>query len=215
MKQPLVIALVLIGLFGSFGNYLRFVEHEPDRPPMFDQIPLITKEFVGEEQRFDKESYEILKADTTTLRLYVDQADNKYWLFVAYFASQKYGSQTHSPRHCLPGGGWRIQYIEPYELVLPNQPTKLVNRLSIGVKERKQLMLYWFETRSGAIRDEFGLKFDLMKNSLLLRPTDAAIVRLTVPVGTTEDFDTATARALEYLKTFGQPVTRSLPFGSL
>src|SRR5262249_25141846 len=29
-------------------------------------------------------------------------------LYVAYYASQRTGQSAHSPRSCLPGGGWRI-----------------------------------------------------------------------------------------------------------
>lgn len=212
MKQPIITVIIVLSLFGAFGNYLRFTDHGSNELAQFGEIPLITDHYIGEEQRFSEASYSILQADTTTLRLYVDADGNKYWLFVAYFASQKYGSQIHSPRHCLPGGGWKIESIEPFDLKLADNQSKLVNRLIISVDQYRQLMLYWFETRGGAIRNEFGLKFDLMKNSLLLRPTDAAIVRLTVPVNIGEDFQSATKRALEYFDTFHPTVMKALPF---
>ena len=212
MKQPLVIVIIILALFGSFGNYLRFANRGSNEPARFSEIPMMTDNYVGEEQRFSDQSYEVLLADTTTLRLYVGPEGNKYWLFIAYFESQVYGSQIHSPRHCLPGGGWQIENIEPYQLNLTDNSSKLVNRLMISTDQHKQLMLYWFETRGGAIRDEFGLKFDLMKNSLLLQPTDAAIVRLTVPVKPGEDFDSATKRAVTYFNIFHTSVMKSLPF---
>ena len=211
-RQGLITVIVILVLFGAFGNYLRFAERRSSELPRLGEIPLVTENYIGEEQRFDEESYEVLRADTTTLRLYVDPDGNKYWLFIAYFASQKYGSQIHSPRHCLPGGGWKIENIEPFEITFADNSSKLVNRLLINVDQHRQLMLYWFETRGGAIRDEFGLKFDLMKNSLLLRPTDAAIVRLTVPLNVGEDFDSATKRALDCLDTFHPTIMKSLPF---
>lgn len=211
-KQGMIIVLVVLTLFGAFGSYLRFTEHGSDEMAQFSEIPMTTADYFGEEQRFSEESYEILQADTTTLRLYVDYEGNKYWLFVAYFASQEYGSQIHSPRHCLPGGGWKIENIEPFDLKLADNSSKLINRLSISIDQHRQLMLYWFETRGGTIREEFGLKLDLMKNSLLLRPTDAAIVRLTVPVNIGEDFESATRRALGFFDTFHPTVMKALPF---
>lgn len=212
MKQPIVTIIIALSLFGAFGNYLRFIDHGSNELAQFGEIPMITDNYIGEEQRFSDESYGILQADTTTLRLYVDSNGNKYWLFIAYFASQKYGSQIHSPRHCLPSGGWKIETIEPFDLKMADNSSKLVNRLSITVDQYRQLMLYWFETRGGTIRNEFDLKFDLMKNSLLLRPTDAAIVRLTVPVNIGEDFNSATKRAIEYFSTFHPAVMKALPF---
>lgn len=214
MKSTSLIVLVILVLLGAFGNYLRFAEKSSEQLPDFDRIPYKTSNYFGEEQRFSEGSYDILQADTTTLRLYFDNHGNKYWLFVAYFASQEYGSQIHSPRHCLPGGGWRIETIEPYELKLADGTDKTVNRLLITVDQYQQLMLYWFETRGGAIRGEFDLKFDLMENSLLLRPTDAAIVRLTVPVNPGEDFESATKRAIEYFNQFHPLLMEALPFSA-
>ena len=212
VKSKIIILTVLLLVAGAFGNYLRFSERKPDRPATFGVIPLEDNGYIGQERRFSDESYEILKADTSTLRFYMGPEDERFWLFVAYFKSQKYGSQIHSPKHCLPGGGWKIQHIEPYGLPLPDGATKQVNRLVIAEGEQRQLMLYWFETRGGAIRNEFGLKFDLMRNSLLLRPTDAAIIRLTLPIAPGETVKAATGQAIKYFETFYPSIEASLPF---
>ncbi|MBN1211781.1 MAG: EpsI family protein [candidate division Zixibacteria bacterium] len=212
MKKAVIIVSVFLIVGGGFGNYLRYIEQTPDRPANFDNIPFELDGFVGAEERFAEDSYDILKADTTTLRHYVDSLDYQYWLFIAYFSSQKYGSQIHSPKHCLPGGGWKIISLEPYELKLENAPVKNINRLLIAERDRKQLMLYWFETRGGTIRNEFALKGDLVVNSLLLHPTDAAIVRLTLPLAPGEDFDAATERAVAFFNAFRGAIDKALPF---
>ncbi len=213
MKASLI-ALIVILCGGLFGNYLRFVDREPNRPAEFATIPLESYGYYGDERRFAEASYDVLNADTTTLRLYRDANGVPYWLFVAYFSSQKQGSQIHSPKHCLPGGGWSIETIEPYTFHLSDGTAKEINRLVIGERRQRQIMLYWFETRGGAIRSEFGLKFDLMKNALLLRPTDAAFVRLTVPVPADGDIDAATERALSYLTAFHPHIVNALPFSA-
>ena len=213
MKSALVISTVLIVATGLFGNYLRFNSQMPDSPPSLGSIPYDTNGYFGEERRFSDASYEVLKADTTTLRLYRASDGMPFWLFVAYFSSQKYGSQIHSPKHCLPGGGWRIEKQEPFHLHLPGGVSKEVNRVVIAVREKKHLMFYWFETRGGAISDEFGLKWDLMKNSLLLRPTAAAFIRLTVPLGQ-RTVEQTTARAVDFLSTLHTHLEESLPFNN-
>jgi EpsI family protein len=212
MKSKVIIVTVLLLAAGAFGNYLRFSERRPDRQAAFEVIPLESNGYVGQERRFSDESYEILKADTSTLRYYLGPDGERFWLFIAYFKSQRYGSQIHSPKHCLPGGGWRIQQIEPYRLSLPGGVTKEVNRLIIADRDQKQLMFYWFETRGGAIRNEFGLKYDLMRNSLLLRPTDAAIIRLTLPIAHGETIEAATTKAIDYFSAFYPSIAASLPF---
>jgi EpsI family protein len=210
-KVLLVSLILLIG--GAIGNSLRFAEATPDHPPAFSEIPLELSTYYGEERRFSEESYDVLRADTTTLRLYTTGKGERLWLFVGYFASQKYGSQIHSPRNCLPGSGWKIGRIEPYLLRLSDGTTRDINRLIITDRGTRELMLYWFETRGGAIRSEFGLKWDLMRNSLLLRPTDAAIIRLNTPIADSESIDKATERVILWLEQFYPSIERALPFG--
>lgn len=212
MKSGVVAITILLLAAGVFGNYLRYNKRHPDRIADFSRIPLTENGFTGDERRFDSTSYEILKADTTTLRLYRGDRGDIYWLFIAYFSSQKYGSQIHSPKHCLPGGGWVIESIEPYRMSLADGTTKEINRVIINERTRRQLMFYWFETRGGAINNEFELKWDLMKNSLLLRPTDAAIVRLTMPFEHKEDITEATKRANQYISNFHASIEEALPF---
>lgn len=211
MTRAVIIASALLLVGGGLANYLRYSERMPDRGPDFAVVPGSLGDYVGQEKRFSEDSYDILKADTTTLRLYRGADNADYWLFVAYFGSQKYGSQIHSPKHCLPGGGWRIDQLEPYRFSAPDGE-KLINRLVIADDHQREIMFYWFETRGGTIRNEFALKWDLMRNSLLLRPTDAAIVRVTSPFLPGESLETATARTLRYLERFDPLITQALPF---
>jgi len=214
MKIAVIIATVAILLGGIFGNFLRFSERMPDHPPELGKIPYSAGNYYGDERRFAEASYEVLKADTTTLRRYVDSDGTIYWLFVAYFSSQKYGSQIHSPKQCLPGGGWKIQKLEPFTFPFPNGIKKEINRVTINAPGSSQeVMFYWFETRTGSIRDEFAIKWDLMKNSLLLRPTDAAFIRLTLPLGE-GGLPEATEKAVRFFDTFYMSIERSLPFGN-
>jgi EpsI family protein len=207
-----IVALIVLLLFGGFGTYLRSHQAEPDRPPDFSLIPMKTEKLYATEHRFEEYAYEVLKADTTTLRMYQAQTGDLYWFFVAYFSSQKYGSQIHSPKHCLPGGGYRILGIEPYDIELNDGRTITVNRLTIANPRRMELMMYWFETRSGVISDEFGLKLDLMKNSIMLLPTDAAICRVTMPLSLDDNFDAATDKAVKFIRDFYPSLQSALPF---
>ena len=210
MRAAAVIAAVLILAAGIFGNYLRFAEEMPDRPPDFSAIPYRLEHFSGEERRFGEWSYEILQADTTTLRLYRGNEGIEAWLFIGYFESQKYGSQIHSPKHCLPGSGWYIESLSSFELPLEGD-SKTVNRLLIREGAVREVMFYWFETRGGAVRDEFALKLDLAFNSLLFRPSDAAFVRLTLPA-VDGDLGYADSTAVALLQELHPYLMRALPF---
>jgi EpsI family protein len=214
MKRAVTIAAIVVLIGGAAGNTFRFTSVQPTETVSFAEIPMVAGPFTGAEHYFDSVSYEILKADTSTLRYYTDAEGRGYWLFVAYFASQKYGSQIHSPKHCLPGSGWRIDSNQPYKLSLPGGTTREANRLVISDGTARQLMFYWFETRGGAIRSEFGLKFDLVKNALTFQPTDAAIIRLTVPMETNDTIDSATQRVIRFFSVVYPDIGRALPFGT-
>ena len=208
---PLWPALLIILLGGALGLTLRFHQVSPSNTPDFARIPLQLGEYHGVEQRFSDETYEILQANQTTLRQYQDSRGVSYWLFIAYFKDQKYGSQIHSPRHCLPGGGWRIESLEEFPLRTDNDFAVDANKLTIEREGQRQLMLYWYETRSGEIRNEFGLKFDLVKNALMFRPTDAAFVRLTVraPDGNLAEAEQA---GIRFLGALAGSLKAALPF---
>jgi len=209
IKQFLVSALILLG--GSAGLTLRYMEVTPENGPNFSELPFEFSDYIGIETRFDESAYQILQADTTTLRSYSGADGTTYWLFVAYFKDQKYGSQIHSPRHCLPGGGWRIEQLTHIDISDPIENTRSVNRLEIAWETQRQVMLYWFETRSGVIGDEYALKFDLVKNSLLFKPTDAAFMRLTVqrPDGNSEK---AAQQGVKFFAALEESLLAALPF---
>lgn len=211
MNKLITVSIIIILTGGIFGNVLRFTEKMPDQSAEFSKIPVNHPDYLGVEQKIADFAYDILQADVTTLRDYFNPELGRYQLFIAYFNSQKYGSQIHSPKHCLPGGGWRIENIKPYEMRLRDGTVKTVNRLVISLDNYKAVMLYWFETRSGAIRNEYGLKLDLIKNALLMRPTDAAIVRLTMDAAD-GDFERATQAGLTFLNEFHPYIMESLPF---
>jgi EpsI family protein len=212
-KKPLIAAGVLILLVGAFAYFLRYSRVQPDRGPDFAQIPYQLGQWTGVEQRFGEITYDVLAADTTTYRVYRDPAGRTLYLFIAYFKSQKYGGQIHSPRHCLPGSGWAIESREERMLAgLPGTGEIPVNLLKISQDQYTEYMWYWFVTRGGVNPSEYGLKLDLMLNSVQLRPTDAVFVRFNTFI----DDDPAVAeqigrdfaaRLLPYLEL-------ALPFGA-
>jgi len=141
-------------------------------PVNLNEIPVHFNGWTGENFTIDANTADVLKADQTLMRKYVDGNGNSIWLFIGYFKDQKYGSQIHSPKHCLPGGGWKIRQKEKIQL-----SNETVNNFELISNFGKSKMIYWFETQSGAISNELMLKVDLVKNALLRKPTNAAFLR--------------------------------------
>jgi len=80
---------------------------------------------------------------------YHDSQNNHVNLYIAYYSSQSSGSAIHSPRSCIPGGGWEIGSFS--QLSLEHIPTDTgslkVNRALIQLRDNKQLVYYWFPQR--------------------------------------------------------------------
>ncbi len=189
---------------------LRYVRVEPERPAELSMIPMRLHGWSAEEYPLSDFTLEVLKATNTTTRLYTDADGRQVSLFVGYFEDQRYGSQIHSPRHCLPGGGWGILGLGPVELQFGEHKFS-ANRVIIGNKKNRQVVYYWFRTRSGELTSEYGLKLDLVYNSLRFRPTDAAMIRLTTEAP--GDSEAPADDALrDFLSTFYDEIENRLPF---
>jgi EpsI family protein len=110
-------------------------------------------------------------------------------LYVAWYDSQRAGQSAHSPRSCLPGGGWRIDELD--QITLPGtedaaQPLR-VNRVLIGLGNNRQLVYYWFQQRGRVITNEYLVKWYLFLDAIGRQRTDGALVRLTTPLQPGED----------------------------
>jgi EpsI family protein len=202
---------LLVIVAGLYTRTLRSHEVAPPQTARLGRIPAIQQSWSGADVRFDARIYQVLSADTTLMRHYVSpDAPGDVWLFVAYFRSQHTGAQIHSPKNCLPGGGWNIASSTPVLLPMGGRRVK-VTRFVIARGPEREVVYYWFMTRAGVIRDEYALKLDLVRNALLRRPTDAAFVRLSGPVlpGGLEETDRQMA---SFCEVFSPDLLRALPF---
>ena len=183
MKLRLVAFLVLVAAAGLWTHVLRGRQAREQHAARFDLIPAQVGPRTGVDEPFDAGTMAALKADLVLGRLYRDPREGSVLqLFVAYFGSQETGSQIHSPQHCLPGGGWRILDRGKWTVLTP-AGSRTINEFVIEKGAGIELVHYWFVTRSGVLSNEFALKWDLVRNSLLGLPTDAAMIRLVLPVG--------------------------------
>lgn len=98
-------------------------------------------------------------------------------LYIAYYANQRNGESPHSPRVCIPGGGWEIEKFE--RTLLHDMP---VNRTLITREGQKQLVYYWFAERGTVVANEYWKKWLLLKDFVQTGRSDGALVRVSMPV---------------------------------
>lgn len=126
----------------------------------------------------------VLKMDDYLMRRYVDEAGRSLWLYVGYWASQRKGAaQVHSPRNCLPAGGWEPIEASRLSIDVPGVRGPLVvNRYLIQKDRDMQVVLYWYEAQGTSIAGEISAKIQMVRSAILRNRTDGALVRVSSPV---------------------------------
>lgn len=160
----------------------RPVEIIPARDSFVD-FPMQLGPWTGHRESMDGIYIDALRFDDYLLAGYTD-GGIEVNLYAAYYNSQRKGEAVHSPRACLPGGGWQLSHFD--QRTLPNvfidsQPLR-VNRTLIALGDQRQLVYYWFEQRGRVITNEFAVKAYLFWDALTRHRTDGALVRLITPL---------------------------------
>ncbi len=135
-------------------------------------------EWKGKQHSMEKSTIKFLGFSDYILADYVNDQGDVVNFYVAYYETQRKGVSPHSPRVCIPGGGWSIASIERdvFSNGLP------FNRILIKKGEHKQLVYYWFQERGRIFANEYLMKWHLFKDAVLKNRTDGALVRITTPV---------------------------------
>lgn len=138
---------------------------------------------VGPDQRFDDATLSVLRATDYLMRNYNTPTGQSGNLYVGYYASQKDGATYHSPLNCLPGSGWTMTDPARITITPPGKPSFEANRYLIQNGGAKQLLIYWYQGRGRAVASEYWGKVYTVIDSVRLRRSDGAMVRVMVPVG--------------------------------
>ena len=95
----------------------------------------------------------------------------------------------HSPRSCIPGGGWELGPLSQREIpgAKLNGQQLRVNRVLIMKGDSAQLVYYWFRQRGRLLTNEYLVKWYLFQDALMRRRTDGALVRLTTAIPPGQD----------------------------
>lgn len=127
-------------------------------------------------------------------RIYGSDSLPAFWVYVGYYESQTQGKTIHSPKNCLPGAGWEPVESAEVRLETAGGRSVPVNRYVIANKSDRAIVLYWYQGRGRVSANEYRVKWELLRDATLKRRTDEALVRVIVPVTSTEAEAEALAR---------------------
>jgi EpsI family protein len=160
----------------------------------------------------EKEILEILRADDTLSRTYVNPAGGESYLWIAYFKTQRYGQAPHSPKNCLPGSGWEpvAGASGPLTLRVPGREAPItINRYVVQHGDERSVSLYWYQSHGRVIAGELSAKFWLVADSIRYRRSDTALVRVTIPV--TSSIQQSIDAGVEFVQSVFPDIVRQLP----
>jgi exosortase D (VPLPA-CTERM-specific) len=202
ISLPLVASVVALTisalLVASIGERNEII---PPRS-LFPEFPTQLGNWKGEQSNMEETVSKYLGLSDYILADYRNEKSELVNFYSAYYESQRKGVSPHSPRVCIPGGGWQISDIDRTQI--GNLP---INRIVIKKEDNTQLVYYWFQQRGRRLANEYAMKWYLFKDAFLINRTDGALVRITTPVGQNESIADADQR----LKDFAAELSPILP----
>ncbi|WP_319586826.1 exosortase C-terminal domain/associated protein EpsI [uncultured Desulfobulbus sp.] len=103
--------------------------------------------------------------------------------YAAFYESVGSGSSYHSPKNCIPGGGWGIDAVKTVEIVpKEGRAPMIVSEMIIRNRNEYQVVLYWYQNRGRIIHSEYWEKIYLVLDAILKKRRDGTFVRLIAPV---------------------------------
>ena len=203
MRTRVLIVLVLLGLASAAVARADRHEETPLRMAL-SLFPMQLGDWQGVQRPpFNDRVLEVLALDDYLTRFYVRDQKHPVDVYIGYWKSQQQGGAIHSPQNCLPGAGWEpvsqrlLTFPDPRN---PGAAPLTVNRFVIRKGIERQLVLYWYQSRGRIVGSEYWSKIYLVLDAARYNRTDAALVRLVVPVaGSTPEAEALAERqAIEF-----------------
>jgi exosortase D (VPLPA-CTERM-specific) len=185
----------------------------PEREKL-SMFPLAIGDWRGREGFVEDVYLDALKLSDYLIAYYgrpMDRAPVELW--IAYYDTQVGGASVHSPKACLPGGGWQIEKMDEHTIanVGPDGEAMVVNRAVISLGDVSQVVYYWFDQRGRQITNEFAVKWYIFEDGLRMKRTDGALVRLSTMVDDRSELAAADARLEEFVRAIDPKLAYHLP----
>ena len=182
----LLVLLIVVGALVNAWSYLGEAHVERKELKDFPQA-IGTWQQTGNDRILDDETLKVLRASDYLLRDFRKPEGQAANLYVGYYATQRTGATYHSPLNCLPGSGWTLSEPGKATIALPDGASFVANKYVIKSGDYKSLMIYWYQGRGRNVASEYWGKVYTVLDSVRLRRSNGAMVRVTVPIGASEE----------------------------
>ena len=206
-KQRPFIAAIL--LFAAVTPFLEALGERTEIAPAresFNRFPLSHNGWTGKESSLEHNIIQTLKfSDYMIADYHQPDSPAPVNFYTAWYESQKKGASIHSPRSCIPGGGWQITELDQRELtdVVRADGTALrVNRAIIQKGDYTNVVYYWFEGRNRNVTNEYLAKWFIFWDSLTRSRSDGALMRVVTAAPNGGSVVEADQQLQQFLKDF-------------
>lgn len=206
-------AVLVLGLSLLLTNALENRERITPERLSFSGFPEEFNGWTGKSNQLESIYLDELKLDDYLLIDYANNLNKSVNVYMAYYSAQEAGSAAHSPKSCIPGGGWNMSPVDEIEIEgvkLKGEPLR-VNRSIISKGESRQLVYYWFQQRGRDITNEISVRWYILLDSVLRNRTDGAMIRLTSSISLNEEVTAADKRLQEVAKEIANSMSDYIP----
>jgi exosortase D (VPLPA-CTERM-specific) len=174
-------ALLILAFVGPALAHLGEVPPRAARQPLA-QFPAEFEGRVGKFSSMEAKIWEQVGGQDYVLVDYFRAGASPVNFYAVYYEIQRKGGKfVHTPRLCLPGGGWFIEGDRVRQIQGQGAALK-INELVITKGGASQLVYFWYQGRGRNFTNEFAAKFYMVWDGLWRRRTDGAMVRVILPL---------------------------------
>ena len=178
-RRTSALALLLLAAWLGMGVFLRQPPVAAVRP--LSRFPAQIGSWRGSDLPLEPRILQALHLQDYLNRVYIGPQQQVIGLYIAYYPRQQFDDDIHSPKNCLPGAGWLPLHNGALTVTLPRRRIQ-INDYLVARGSEQELILYWYQQQGRVIRSEYWSKFYQVWDGLTERRSDAALVRVAVPV---------------------------------
>lgn len=203
-NRRLVFCAILVLVAGALRHVLAAA---PQAPIDLSRVPVHVGQWRGEAAApLDESVVRLLAADSYVNRTYSSAGGAPIGLYVAFYAGQKPGDSIHSPLNCLPGTGWEPEAVSTVSMARPDGSIGTARRMIVRKDDQQAFVLYWYQVHGRMLANEWVSKLHLLVDGVRMHRTDAALVRIVVPMAGSSEM--AEAQAMAFARALIPPLDR-------
>ncbi len=162
-----------------------YLVHTP-RPLIAPQIPKLVSmpKSIGpwhsiQDTAFDAATLRVLRPTDYVMRTYTNKERTPITLYIGYHDGSPSAGPIHSPKNCLPGGGWEFKSTEKISMQAQGNTIPLI-RAVLSKDGQSTTFYYWYQVRGEVITSDLDMKIAEFLGTVMDRRKDAAFIRLSI-----------------------------------